>query len=391
MSRFGRRGDRVKRVWVQNVDVNAQLLTTRLDALRARRRVLRRRLERGRRGRSRETAAIMARLDAEDAVDLRARGLIGRAHDAAHRKYPVPNPVVNWWGGRLIEAAYQNLHTAEAVAASLYDWDDLEAEIPEAIARVEAGLQRDDPRREAAHALGETRRGTVPLDAARASLTKAIEVGHAVADREHSRLRSFRNALLAAAVVIALLLLLFGLYVWNDPDRVPLCWTPTPADGETASWVCPTGEEPITKTNENDPPSDKHDILVVFLLGVIGGAFSAAISIRSMPGSPTPYGVPLALAVLKLPLGALTALAALIALQGDFVPGLSELDSQGQILAYALAFGYAQQLLSGLLDRKANALLDAAPGKDKEVHYTPRRTPPPPEPRRRAPGRRADA
>ena len=53
----------------------------------------------------------------------------------------------------------------------------------------------------------------------------------------------------------------------------------------------------------------------------------------------------------------------LIALRGGFVPGLSELDSQQQIIAYALVFGYAQQLATGFLDQRAQKLqeTDVAP------------------------------
>lgn len=294
---------------------------------------------------------------------------------------------MNWWSGRLIEAAYQNLHSAEAVIAGLYDWDDLEAEVPEAIARVEAGLQRDDPRREAARALGDLDRGTTSLEEARAALTKAIAVGHAVADHEHSRLRNFRNAVLVSSIVIGLLLVVFATYVGHHPEKVPLCFTPTNAEGAPATWVCPTGEHPWNSdTPTSHGPTNKHDVLVVLLLGILGGALSAAVSIRGLTGASTPYDVPLALAALKLPLGALTSLGALIALQGDFVPGLSELDSQGQILAYALVFGYAQQLLSGLLDRRAQALLETAPGKEREVMFAGRVAPAhAPIPRSRSP------
>jgi hypothetical protein len=357
---------------VQNVDVNVALLEAKLDTLRARRAVAKRQLAALRARERCKLQDLQGRLDAEDALDQHVRDLLTRAHNAAHRLYPVPNPVMNWWGGRLIEAAYQNLHAAESAMAGLYDWDDLEAEAPEAIARIEAGLQRDDPRRQAAYALGALQRDQGRLDHARAALTKAIAVGHAVSDNEHSRLRNFRNAVLGSGLVIGLLLVAFAAYLWSNAEMVPLCFTPSNAEGEPATWVCPTGE---FNWDAEDPtrhgPTSPHDVLVVLLLGVLGGALSAAVSIRGLTGSPTPYDVPLALAVLKVPLGALTALGALIALQGDFVPGLSELDSQGQILAYALVFGYAQQLLSGLLDRRAQTLMDSAPGKEKEVAFTP--------------------
>jgi hypothetical protein len=64
--------------------------------------------------------------------------------------------------------------------------------------------------------------------------------------------------------------------------------------------------------------------------------------------------------------GALTAIGALIAIRGEFVPGLSALDSQEQILAYALVFGYAQQLLTGLIDRKALDVMSLVPSKDRQ-------------------------
>jgi len=58
----------------------------------------------------------------------------------------------------------------------------------------------------------------------------------------------------------------------------------------------------------------------------------------------------------------LTAILALVAIQGKFVPGLSVLDSQGQILANALIFGVAQQAFSRLLDRQAQTILEGLPG-----------------------------
>jgi hypothetical protein len=68
-----------------------------------------------------------------------------------------------------------------------------------------------------------------------------------------------------------------------------------------------------------------------------------------------------ALALLKVPSGALTAVAGILLLGGGFVPGLSDLDSQRQILAYALVFGYAQQLATQFIDKRAVNLLDQVP------------------------------
>ena len=81
----------------------------------------------------------------------------------------------------------------------------------------------------------------------------------------------------------------------------------------------------------------------------------------------------------------------MLLLRGGFVPGLSQLDSQDQILAYALVFGYAQQLATTYIDRRAQSLLESMPSKDTENRRTRR---PVPGPRGRAawrPARLPDA
>jgi hypothetical protein len=45
-------------------------------------------------------------------------------------------------------------------------------------------------------------------------------------------------------------------------------------------------------------------------------------------------------------------------------------DTQGQVLAYAILFGFAQQLFTQLLDRRAERLLSTLPGKARsEARY----------------------
>jgi len=360
-----------RRVWVQNVDANVGLLDARLKAIRARREVAAEHLLNANRPGSARHRLLKEELARESAVDAQVAILLDRARNAANRREPVPSRFWNWWGGRLIEAAYQNLHAAEALLAEIYDWEDLKAEIPEAVARVAQEINRDDPRRRAADALLVASPEAVrTLEATRATVRKTIEIGHAAGDRDHSRLRSFRNAILVAAALIGLLVIGFVAYVHYHPGEVPLCFAPTPEGDNSALWVCPTGQFPLDVSHTPPGgPTAPDDIFIVTLLGLLGGSFSAALAIRNLTGTSTPYDVPLALAALKAPLGALTAIGGLIALQGDFVPGLSELDSQGQILAYSLVFGYAQQILSGLIDRRAESILSSAPGKDRPIEY----------------------
>ena len=55
------------------------------------------------------------------------------------------------------------------------------------------------------------------------------------------------------------------------------------------------------------------------------------------------------------------------------MPGLSALDTSAQILAWALVFGYAQQLFTRLVDRQGQTVLDSVRGADKQK---PEMTPP---------------
>ena len=234
----------------------------------------------------------------------------------------------------------------------LYSDDEVDAEIPEAVARAEIGLNRDDPRRAAALKLLSMKDGA----AKRITLSKVMQVGHEAVDRLHVRIRVLRNIILVTALLLAFFVSIFLFWVAAQPETVPLCFD-IPNGGKS----CPTG---------GSAPSSA-DIKVVALLGLLGGALAAAVSIRNIKGTSAPYNVAIALALLKFPAGALTALGALIAIRGELVPGLTSLDTQQQILAYALMFGYAQQLLTGLIDKRALNLLDRVPSKDPDQDRTP--------------------
>src|SRR5262245_13747804 len=288
-----------KRVWAQDVNVAVDVMTARLDAL---------------------AATDDGFAPAQQAIADGVRRRLAAARNATLRHDPVPGAMSNRWRGTPVYAAYQTLHAAERMIVALYPSDEVEAEIPEAVARVESGLDRDDPRRIAALALLD---GCPTDPLRRAQLAKAVEVGFGAADAEYARLRNFRNTLLGGATAMSVLLVLFTLYVMRNPLDVPFCFSPS------TGQVCASG---------SDAPS-AHDVLTVVLLGSLGGLLAAIIAIRNMRGTASPYNVPQALALLKLPLGAVSAIGALIAIRGGFIPGFSDLDSQEQILAYAFGFG----------------------------------------------------
>jgi hypothetical protein len=276
--------------------------------------------------------------------------LLRGALSAARGDDPKYRSFRSWWRGTSVEAAFRKSHQAESELMRLYSDEEIEAEIPSALGRAEVSLSRDDPMRHAAAGLLQAPAGP----GKRALLSKVVQVSHEAADGSHTRIRNFRNILLMLSLCLTVLLIAFALLVWRNPSIVPLCFRQ-----QGGGVACPTGQgrgrvpEPL-------------DVFVVALLGLLGGSLAAALSIRGLRGTETPYDIPVALALLKAPTGVLTAIGALIAIRGAFIPGLSQLDSQQQILAYALVFGYAQQLLTGLIDKQAEKLLGSVPSKDAE-------------------------
>ncbi len=102
------------------------------------------------------------------------------------------------------------------------------------------------------------------------------------------------------------------------------------------------------------------DVALVAFVGLLAAGLSAATSLRQIRGTSTPYSLPVALALLKLPAGALTAVLGLLLMRGEFIPGLSALDSSAQILAWAVLLGYGQQLLTRYVDQRAQMILNVS-------------------------------
>jgi hypothetical protein len=288
--------------------------------------------------------------------------LLATARRAAQRRggWPWRGPFDRWRGSS-VEGAYQSLHAARAFLVGLLPDAEVEALAPSVVARAATVLERDDPRRLQIDGLPTMQ----PGPAKRALLREAMEITYDASDQLHMRVRGFRNILLSGALLITLLMVGLVLVVQSHPNAMPLCFNPAitnlaqaTATAPEVTTVCPSGD--------GQAPSSG-DVMIVAGLGLLGGALAAAFAIRNIRGSSTPYDIPIALALLKVPSGSLTAVAGILLLGGGFVPGLSELDTQRQILAYALLFGYAQQLGTRFIDDRAQSLLNSLPSKDPEA------------------------
>jgi hypothetical protein len=285
------------------------------------------------------------------------------------KRLPVGQQFLDWWTGAPIAAAYVNLHEAEIALAQLLPGDQIKAQIPEALARLQT-MDVTDPRRRAA----ETQLASnLSGNQLRAAFQSAVRIGLELKDQQHDRLRGFRNVVLATTAGLTVLVVAVCLVGAWKPDALPLCFGPPPATtaGQPPPPIqgppgvaCPSEERPPTPGTQPRRLPAPGDVTLVTLLGMLGGGLSTALAIRGLQGTSTPYDVPVALSLLKLPSGALTALVGLLFIRGQFIPGLSQLDNQPQILAYAFLFGISQQLFTRLVDQQAQDILGKVPSKE---------------------------
>jgi hypothetical protein len=255
--------------------------------------------------------------------------------------------------------------------------------MPSLLNHVQRHLDPGDPRRRelerlagrlgSEHALGGAGELEAITERERNAIVGSVRAASKAAPREQLRVRSFRNVLIVTSVVMTLIAVGIAVLGFISPSVVPLCFQPE-RSGQTVV-VCPTGQSALVDTGQESGPAAPDvddvvkrtagpaDLLVVELIGLTAAAVAAATALRGIRGSSEPYGLPVALATLKLPMGAVTAFLGLLLRRGQFVPGLSALDTSAQILAWALVFGYAQQLFTRVVDQRAHAVLDTVRGK----------------------------
>jgi hypothetical protein len=229
------------------------------------------------------------------------------------------------------------------------------------------------------------------VEAERGKIVTTVRAASSAGLREQIRLRSFRNVVIVTAGLMTVLAIGVALTGFFWRTLVPLCFAPEEAGVTTV--VCPTAQskpfipegQPIPEGQQQQGDGGQQqgdlevediddviertakpaDLIVVELVGLTAAAIAAAAAIRRIKGSSERYGLPVALAVLKLPTGAITAFLGLLLMRGQFVPGLTALDTSAQILAWALVFGYAQQLFTRFVDQQGQTVLDNIRGADQ--------------------------
>jgi hypothetical protein len=276
-----------------------------------------------------------------------------------------------WRNGGPIERAWRNIHSAEILLADVAAIEELSSQRPAIRSLAKRVLPAKDARAVAIEKrlsddawakLDEDSDGSIERKLRR-EYAAALTWVNDSCDKNFTRVRSFRNIVLATSLGLALVAIGLGVLGALSPRSLPVCFdagtlTVEGSRGEASpvrDIVCPTGAT-------SGPTGG--DVPLLLVVGLAAGAFGAALAVRGMRGTSTPYGIPVAIAWLKLPAGAVTALLGMLLLRGAFIPGLSALDTQGQIIAYAIVFGYAQEIFTRMVASQAQTVLDGAPSSE---------------------------
>ena len=270
-----------------------------------------------------------------------------------------------WLRGTRVEGAWSCIHSAHARLIELAGNDQVWAMVPDVRSAVAAYLPDKDPWRKTTEAwisrAGAVKGTALPAitDYDRELLSNALRRAYDSNAERYTQLRRFRNILLGTAAVFALIASLLSVVGAAEPTAIPLCFPAAAADeaGEEE------GEEQVCPSGDDDPSAA--DAALVALLGLAGGAIGGARSLtRSSRATVSAYTLRVARMALKVALGAATAVLGLLFLQAGFAPGFDGLDSQAEVLGYAVVFGATQQLLTRLADQQAETVLKGASSED---------------------------
>lgn len=305
-------------------------------------------------------AAKAARESARNELK-RAREALGEGGGFSRLRY--------WWTGSDQEQAWLAVHAAEVHLTLAEPEDAVRAELPALEAKIRAHFRKSDPAATAwIEALKKAREpATPPTPVDRYLVREVKESLFTLSDGDHARIRSFRNILVLAAALVALATLVMALPATSD--WIPLCQpaeASTSANGTNGDESSATpNEESSGETEEEDEDDGAHgenqqdDCLLdrvwqAELLGALGGLAAALAGIRRLRGFRNPYNLPLVQALLKIPSGALTGLLGVVLMQGGIV--FLEPQSGGALVAYAVIFGAAQDVVTRLIDRQAGEI-----------------------------------
>jgi hypothetical protein len=217
--------------------------------------------------------------------------------------------------------------------------------IPDIDAALRSNLKDDDTRLTPATKrlaeLADAAPGEIPVGV-REELRHYQQLANAAGDQAHANVRGQRNLLIAIGFCVSLGLLVLAVLHAVAPGFLDLSG-PTPARGASRTATIQVwGAEAV---------------------GALGGLIAAVFTISRLGGFSGPYRLPVYQALIRVPAGSAVGLAAVLLVQSGQIKAFGAQSGLG-ILAVALLFGYAPDVLLRFMDQKTTSLLGQAQNKN---------------------------
>jgi hypothetical protein len=253
-----------------------------------------------------------------------------------------------FYSGSDIEQAWRAIHRAQAALYVIYREPDLVpqaehveaviAELPEQAELLKAvtNLISQIARPGSSAPTSPTHPGTT----LRGIYERAIDVS----DNLQVEARGLRNVMMVASGASFFVIVALGVAHGINREIIELC-----AHTAKGQEVCPLGRS-----------AHPLDVFTIELAGMLGGLLSIVIPLATGERIKTPYRVFNQQLVLKLVVGAASALGGVILLVGGVIDTI-KLESTTAILGYAVVLGFAQQIVTGAIDRRADSLAKQTP------------------------------
>jgi hypothetical protein len=191
--------------------------------------------------------------------------------------------------------------------------------LPELYARAAESLPSGDVRLavlakfSATSATSETSEQSL-TEAQRFAVINAFRGSQQQSHREMMRIRNFRDVILGVVIVLTILGVAAAIIGLSNPGIFSLCFP------SQSVITCPTGVSPAPI---GDAAPRRFDIAAVEFAGLLAAGIAGATALRNTRGSADPYSLPVVLALLKLPTGAMTAFLGLLLLRANLVPTIT--------------------------------------------------------------------
>lgn len=264
-----------------------------------------------------------------------------------------------WWRfGRTTDGALANIHEVEVALLRIVPHTELRWKGLPVLAQARLHLDPDDLRLQHLEEALKPQ-GAQLGEADRELLVSTLHAACLAEEAERARVRSFTRIVCAATTAMALIAFGFAMWALVEPAvRRRFCFPENPDDPNATPTVCPFGDQPNWES-----------VWFIEFVGMMGAAVAGAASLRQVRGTAGPYHVAIALLLLRLPVGALTAVIGILLLSGRFFPGLTGLDTPTQIISWAIAFGILQEVVTRSVDRQGEFLLEnvRTSGRDPEA------------------------